>query len=87
MWFGVAPSVFGNEVLIWCAFCRVFGFCLIESEAGLLHVLLDDGRGFFDKVGGDADVQVVEVCVCDCGGISIDLLVLRADLLDVVLDL
>ena len=48
---------------------------------------MDDGGGFGDKVGGNADVEVVEVGVGDSGGGNVWLWVCCAQLLESALDL
>ena len=49
-------GVLGRELWVWVALGCVFGFGLVEGEAGELHVLLDDVCGLVYEVCRDADV-------------------------------
>ena len=72
---------------VWCAFGRVFGLGFVDVEAVLLHEVLDHGGGFVDDVCWHANVEVVEVGLCECRGGGIGLWALEVASVDVVLDL
>ena len=53
--------------VVWLACGSVFGLGMVYCESGVLELVVDDGGGLWNQAGGNGDVEVVQVRLCEYG--------------------
>ena len=78
-------GVLCGEVWVWHACSRILCFASVDGERCVVHVVLYDGISLRYEVCRDANIQVVEVGICNCCRVGLRSAVVVAQVLELFL--